>query len=371
MSILNSEKAQDTAVPFFAVGSAMVVCFVAIALTGKNPVEGYARLAEGAFGTPFSFGETCAKFTVLILTGLSVCIALKAGLFNIGAEGQLMVGAISAAYFGCVLKLPAWIEVPLVLVLVVLCSGLYGLVAGYLKARRGVHEVISTIMLNWVALNLIENWLVVGPLSATGQRGGNISIAGTAEISNSARLWMPFYPQSRAHIGIFIGLLAAAAVYVFLKRTRAGFEMRAAGLSPAAARCAGIDVGRRVMLAMFMSGACAGLAGAMLIMGTEFQYPGVFRTGYGYDGIAVALIGAGHSLGIVVAAFFFGALRAGATSMQIIGIHRSFADLMLGTAVLFAGAHFVFRWLWRRAMVSRNSAVSPPPGSGESEAHGA
>src|SRR5205085_7441228 len=220
-------------------------------------------------------------------------------------------------------------------------------------------EVISTILLNWVAIHLVHGWLVAGPLAAT-TGNSSISIAGTEPISRAAWLPRPI-PGSRLDLGFPLVLAIAAGVWFLLTRTRRGFEWRAVGAGSEAAQASGIPSGRRVCEAMSLAGALAGLAGALLILGTEHKYPGVFRTGYGFDGIAVALVGGGTALGTTAAAVVFGALRAGATRLQLVGIHPSFAELTQGLAVLLVAAPRIFQPLLARLRGRPSPAASAPP----------
>jgi len=320
-----------------AVASALLVGFIAIALAGKDASGGYTRMIEGAFGSPAALGETSIKTAVLTCTGLSVGLAFVVGLFNIGAEGQFIAGALAAAVAGHALRLPAPLHVPVALLCAAAAGALPALVAAWLKVQRGVHEVISTIMLNWIVIYWVHDWLVVGPLRAPGA----ISVSGTAQIQATAEL-PRLLESSRLDVGLPIAITLAVMAWLLLGRTVLGYEMRAVGANPDAARVAGIPVARRLYLAMGMSGALSGIGGALLILGTEHHYPGVFRTGYGFDGIAVALVGSGHPLGVLAAALTFGGLRAGATRLQLVGIHPSFAELIQGLAVLFVATRALF-----------------------------
>lgn len=339
-----------------AVAASLLISFLAIAATGRDPLAGFGNLAAGALAGPGPLGETAIKSAVLILTGLSVAVAFTVGLFNIGAEGQLIWGGLAAAVVG---RYESPIALALALAAAALAGGLWGLLPGLLKVRRGVHEVISTILLNWVAIHLVHGWLVAGPLAAAGG-GAHISIAGTEPIARAA--WLPrLIPGSRLDLGFPIALSIAAAVWYLLTRTRRGFEWRAVGAGPDAAFASGIPSGRRICEAMALSGALAGVAGALLILGTEHKYPGVFRTGYGFDGIAVALVGGGTAAGTAVAGLFFGAVRAGATRLQLVGIHPSFAELIQGIAVLLVAAPRIFLPLWRRLRGADAPAAAAPP----------
>jgi ABC-type uncharacterized transport system permease subunit len=341
----------------FAVFAALALAFVAILLSGKNAPAGYADLFAGAFGSPRAFGESALKGSVLILTGLSVAVGFTVGLFNIGAEGQLIWGALAAAVAGRALNLPAPLAVPVCLLCAALAGGLWGLIPALLKTSRGVHEVISTILLNWVAIHLVHGWLVSGPLAVT-TGNADVSIAGTAPIRPEAFLPRLFPSSgSRLDLSLLIALGLAALLWIFLSRTRRGFEWRCVGAGPEAARAQGIANARCIAEAMFVSGALAGVAGALIILGTEHRYPGVFRTGYGFDGISVALVGGISAPGSVLAGLFFGALRAGSTRLQLVGIHPSFAELIQGLAVLFVAAPRIFAPLLRRLRARKSTAV--------------
>ncbi len=347
-------------VPVLSVLAALLVCFVAIWATGRDPVEGYLRMFSGGLGSLRGLGDSSVKASVLGLTGLSVAVAFSVGLFNIGSEGQLVVGAITAAYLGAALDPgSSWIHLPLALGGAALAGALWALVPAWLKVRRGVHEVISTIMMNWIAIHLVESWLVVGPLAARASDTG-VSLPGTTQIHATAEL-PRFLERSDLGLGLVITVLAAALCYVLLQRTWRGFEMRAVGHSTEAARYAGIDVGRRVYLAWALSGACAGLAGALLILGVHRQYPSVFHAGYGFDGIAISLIGGNHPLGVLVAAAFFGVIRAGGTHLQLLQIHRTFPELIQGLALLFIAGQMVTRHFLAKAAGTN----LPPAPSGE------
>lgn len=323
-----------------AVASALLVGFLAITIAGKDALGGYTRMIEGALGSASGIGETGIKTAVLTCTGLSVGIAFVVGLFNIGAEGQFIAGALAAAVAGHALRLPAPLHVPVALLCAAAAGAVPALIAAWLKVRRGVHEVISTIMLNWVVIYWVHDWLVVGPLRAPSTSGA-ISISGTAQIQATAEL-PRLLEGSRLDAGLPIAVLLAVLAWLLLGRTVLGYEMRAVGANSEAARVAGIPVARRLYLAMALSGGLSGIGGALLILGTEHHYPGVFRTGYGFDGIAVALVGSGHPLGVLAAALSFGALRAGATRLQLVGIHPSFAELIQGLAVLFVATRALF-----------------------------
>lgn len=348
------------AVPVLSVLAALLICFIAIWATGRDPIEGYLRMFSGGLGSLRGLGESSVKASVLALTGLSVAVAFSVGLFNIGSEGQLVVGAVTAAYIGAAIDPgSSWVHAPLALGGAAVAGALWALVPAWLKVRRGVHEVISTIMMNWIAIHLVESWLVVGPLAAKSSDTG-VSLPGTTQIHATAEL-PKFTERSDLGLGIVITLVVAVLCYVLLQRTWRGFEMRAVGSSTEAARYAGIDVGRRVYLAWAISGACAGLAGALLILGVHRQYPAVFHAGYGFDGIAISLIGGNHPLGVLLAAAFFGVIRAGGTHLQLLQIHRTFPELIQGLALLFIAGQMITRhFLGKGAGTPLTPALSPP-----------
>lgn len=349
-----------------AVVVSLLVGFIAVALTRGSFTtagEAFSAMGAGAFGNWSLFfeqgqwsallrpwGESANKAALLTLTGLSVAVAFRVGLFNIGAQGQLMMGAITAAVVGAKLSLPAALHLPLCLITAALAGGLYASIAAWLKLRRGVHEVISTIMLNWVAVAVIENWWVVGPLRALAS--GDNSISGTDQIHASAELPRVFGEASRMNLGFAVALVLAFALHQYLKRTTHGFEWKVVGLAPSTAEASGINVQRRVFEAFALSGALAGLAGALWGL-TELRYPATLGAPYGFDGIAMALLGQGNPLGVLATALFFGGLRAGGTRLQLFGVHKSFPELIQGLALLLVAAKFGWEWLltkrWRRA----------------------
>jgi simple sugar transport system permease protein len=355
---------------------ALVISFAAAALTLgslSQAAQAYLAMLEGAIGDWPRFidtgvaaavmrplGEAATKAALLTLTGLSVAVAFRVGLFNIGAQGQLMVGAISAAFIGAHLSLPSPLHLTAALLASALLGCIWALLATALKLWRGVHEVISTIMLNWVAVSLVENWLVVGPLRATAS--GTNSVSGTAQILPTAELPRLMPDASRLNAGFFLAVALALLVTLWMQRTRAGYEARAVGLQPQAAEAAGIAVRRRLFEAMALSGALAGLAGGVLILGTELKYPATLASPYGFDGIAIALIGQSHPLGALFSALVFGALRAGGTHMQLYGVHKSFPELIQGLALLLVAA----RLFWERLL----DRPRPRQGTGWDQASG-
>jgi ABC-type uncharacterized transport system permease subunit len=351
-----------------SVSVALLGCFLALAASlgdAGTAAKAFGEMALGGFGdfprwlasgeasaVLRPLGESAGKASVLLLTGLSVAVAFQVGLFNIGAQGQLMWGGLAAAYVGAAVSLPGVLHVPLAVVAAAIAGAAWAWIPTALKLRRGVHEVISTIMLNWVAVALVENWLVVGPLK--GKTG-----AGTDEILLSAQLPRIAGESSRLNLGFPLALVLAAAVAAWLYRSTHGLETRATGLGPDAAHAAGLPVARRTWTAMGLAGALAGLAGAVLVLGSEFKYPGRLAAPYGFDGIAMALIGGNHPVGVAASSLFFGALRAGGTRMQLLGVHRGFPELIQGLALLLVAARLGWTW-WTQRAQARTAAAEVP-----------
>jgi ABC-type uncharacterized transport system permease subunit len=353
------EKLRSALPSVLSVLLALLVCFTAIVLTRGDfgiAAKAYAQMLWGGLGDfprylagadigqlTRPWGESTGKAALLTLTGLSVAVCFAAGVFNIGAQGQMTVGALAAAVVGAHLAMPGGVHPVAALLAAAAAGALYAFPAAYLKVRRGVHEVISTIMLNWIATSLVENWLVVGPLRAVSV--GDTSRSGTDDIFATAELPRLLGDLSRMHAGFPLALALAFGVWLWLTRSRLGFETRAVGLGPEAARASGIRVDRRTYQAMALGGALAGLAGAVLVLGTEYKFPATLGAPYGFDGIAISLIGQNHPLGVCAAALFFGALRAGGTRMQLLGVHKSFPELIQGLALLFVAGRLIWEKL--------------------------
>jgi simple sugar transport system permease protein len=281
----------------------------AMVVAGANPVEGFGALMRGSMGGVPQLAETLVQTTALLFPALAVALALRAGLFNIGAEGQLAIGGLVAGVAGAQLQAPAIVAVPLLLALGALGGAAWGGIAGALRARFGGNEVIATLMLNVLAL-LLANYLIVGPLRAPDSLG-----AETATLPESS--WLPaLLPDSRLTIALPLALCIAFAVRYALASTVFGYELRASGDAPQAARRAGVDLGRMAFVAMALSGAIAGLGGATIVMGVLHRFNTGLSPGYGFIAIAVALVGALDPLRICAAAFAFGVLQSGALTMQ-------------------------------------------------------
>jgi simple sugar transport system permease protein len=271
--------------------------------------DAYAALFSSSLGGRRPISETLLEATPLILTGLSVTFAFRAGLFNIGGDGQFLAGALASVYVGFSLDLPAALHLPLAVLAGAAGGALWGGIAGVLKARTGAHEVITTIMLNFVALRLVDY-----ALSTTVLRRADRTNPISKTVLESARL-PRFADDLRVHAGLLVALAVAWGIWWLLFRSTTGFRVRAVGASPSAARYAGMAVGGTWILAMVVAGGLAGLAGATSILGVRHRLTGGFSN-LGFDAIALALLGRSHPAGVVGAALLFGVLRAGATGMQ-------------------------------------------------------
>jgi simple sugar transport system permease protein len=329
-----------------AVLLAALIGAIILIISGANPIQAYLALLDGSFGTITALGRTLEKATPLVFSGLAVAFAFKAGLFNIGAQGQLLFGAITAAWLGFSIQgLPAYIHAPLALLGGAIAGGLYGAIPGALKVYRGAHEVITTIMLNYIAIN-ITDYLADGPLKDTSP--GNI-VARTPLITDSARI-----PNlGGIPLGFFIGVLAAVIIWWLLWKTTIGFEIRTVGLNPHAARYAGIKVARIAILTMIISGILAGIGGAIETQGVVGRYQPGFNIGLGFDGITVALLGKTHPFGILPAGLLVGALKAGASQMQFsAGVAKEITDVIQALILFFIAADVIIRSLLRLREIS-------------------
>ncbi len=340
----------------------------ALGLSWQIVASAYSALFLGAVGDPaqmagairlyLTTGQTQALVTAFwpiseslvastpyIFAGLAVALGFKGGLFNIGAEGQIFIGALVAAFVGYTFTgLPWIVHMPLTFIAGALAGAFWGGIPGWLKARTGAHEVINTMMMNYIAFRL-SDYLINGPM----KRGGAAGVFPiTRDILPSA-YFPTFFPDPiRFHAGFFVALLMAVAVYWFLWKTTLGFEIRTVGANPRAAQYAGISVTRNIVLTMAVSGGLAAMAGAGEVMGVNHNMASAFSPGYGFDSIALALLGGGHPAGVVAAALLFGTLRSGATKMQsLAGIPIDIISIVQAFVIMFVAAPAIIRWLYR------------------------
>jgi len=338
-------------IPVLAVFTALVVGGIIIALVGGNPFDAYLGLFQGAFGSVKAWSETAVWATPYIFAGLAVGVAFKGGLFNIGAEGQLALGAVFSAWIGYSLPkalgfdLPAIIHIPLAVGFGVLVGGLWAAIPGALKAYMGGHEVINTIMMNYIALNL-TSYLLNGAMRDPSPT--NVS-ARTPAIALSARIPRLFEMDVlRVHWGFILALVIAGLVWWILWKTKVGFEIRTVGANPDAARYAGMNVERIIVLTMAFSGMLAGLAGSIEVTALNYRHELGFSMGYGFDAIAIALLGKTHPAGIVLASILFGGMRNGATLMQFrTQIPTDVISVIQALVLLFVAADAIIRYIYR------------------------
>jgi general nucleoside transport system permease protein len=305
----------------FLVGSLALLSLV-IVLAGASPVKIAEALFKGAFGSKYNIADTFVQTVPLLLTGLGVAIAFRGKLFNIGAEGQFLLGAVAATALGTQ-RLSAPLHLPVVLCGGALAGALWAGIAGVLKRYRGVQEVLSTLLLNFVAIQLVS-WVVMvgGPLNE--KKHG---FPQSDPVLIPARL-VKILPPTSLHAGVFLALFLAFALWFYLKYTRSGFALRVVGASPAAAEAAGIAPGRTLLQTFLLSGALSGLAGALQIVGVTYFLSDGYSPGYGYTAIAVALMANLHPLALIGTALFFGALAAGSVSVQSAGISTVFLSVL-------------------------------------------
>ncbi len=335
-----SSRLKNMVIPVLAVLLGMLVGTIIMLITGYNPIDAFIALWNGAFGEIYYAGEVIRQVTPLILAGLAVAFAFKTGLFNIGVEGQLIVGWLAAVWVGVAFELPKIIHLPLAVLAGAVAGALWAFIPGLLKAKFRVHEVIVTIMMNYVALH-VSNHIIRTFLSEKSDR--------TDKIFETASLRSPFLEgitdYSRLHWGIVIALVSVFLMWFILEKTSRGFELRAVGFNQHASEYAGMNVRSNIILSMVISGAFAGLAGAMEGLGT-FGYAAIRGgfTGVGFDGIAVALLGANGPIGIILAALLFGTLKVGALNMPLeAGVPNELVDIIIALIVFFVAASYMLR----------------------------
>ena len=333
------------AAPLVAVALSLGVGAVFIAAIGEDPLAVYALMLRESLGTGYGLGQTLFKATPLVFTGLAVALGFRAGLFNIGAEGQLYLGGLAAALTGAALAgLPAVLLLPLALLAAAAAGAAWGTVPGLLKARFGAHEVINTIMLNFVAFALASflGRFVFEPATVR-----TAAVGAGAELARLDVLF-PALRGSPVNLSLLLALLAAAGTGLLLFGTRLGYELRAVGLNAPAAEYGGVSIGRVQVAAMALSGGLAGLGGVNFVLGYKHYFEMNFSAGAGFLGIAVALLGRNHPVGVIVAALFFGALSYGGLVINQ-RVPKELVDVLQGLVILMAiSAQVVMERLARR-----------------------
>ncbi len=341
--------------PALAIFTALLIGAIVMLLSGDNAAKAYWGLFQGAFGSAQGWARTIRKMTPLIFTGLSVAFAFKAGLFNIGASGQFLIGSVSAVAAGISFEgLPFVIHMPLALLAGMLGGAIWGAIPGLLKVWRGTHEVISTIMLNYIA-SLFTGWLVYAG-GTQGQSPGLLSdpeaaaraISETKDVLLNARIPFIFAEPYRVHWGIVIALVTAGVIWWILQKTTIGFEIRTVGLNPKAAKYAGMKVGRTVVMTMAIAGLLAGMAGAVETLGLNHKFAPEFSGSAGFEGITIALLGKVHPAGVVLSSLLIGGLNSGATKMQFdSGVAAEIIQVVQALVLAFVAAPEIIRLIFR------------------------
>jgi simple sugar transport system permease protein len=328
-------------IPVLAIISGLIVAAILVLATGKSPLDAYKVLIESGFSCKSlercTFVTTLERATPLILTGLSALVAFRTGVFSLGQEGQMMLGAVTAAWLGYALELPYVIHPLVILLAALIVGGLYGYVPGFLKVKLGVNELITTIMLNEIAILFME-WIVNFPL-----RADEGATAHSHIIHETA--WLPsFLPSSRWGVGFLIAIIMAVLVYFLLWRTSLGYEQRMSGNAPRFAKYGGIKNEKAALRGMIISGALAGLAGAVEVLGVNHRIMTGYSTGLGFDGVSVAILGQTHPVGVVIVAILFAGVRLGAQlGLQItLKVPRELGGVIIAFIILFVATDNLF-----------------------------
>ena len=329
-------KAKAVLRPIISILFAFCIVAVIILLLDKNPIRVFGTMLDGAFGASNAWGETLLKSTTLIFTGLSYAFAAKCGLVNIGIEGQLYMGALGSTIAGIYFTgLPAFLHIPLCLIMGFLFGAVWGGIIGFLKNQFGSNEIITTVMMNYVARYLV-GYLVTGPMmEPTGK------YPQTLEIQPTARLPI-LIPGTRLNFGFVFAIVMLVVYFIYWRYTTAGYEMGIVGRNQNVAAYAGMAVKRMVLLSMFVSGGLGGLAGSMEILGIQFRLKEGFSAGYGFDGIAIALLGGNGAPGIGLASVLFGALRSGGNRVQMVEkVPTAITSIIQALVILFVLVDFL------------------------------
>jgi simple sugar transport system permease protein len=344
-----SDRIIQFVTPFVSVAIAIAVGSLLILASGQDPVAAFAALWQGAFGSQRAIGETLLRSTPLMFTGLALAYGFRAGLFNIGAEGQLFLGGLAAAFVGIkVAGMPWIVSVPLILISAAAAGAAWAFIPALMKARIGANEVITTMMFSYIGKYLVS-YLVTGPLS---DKSGIPQTAQLPATSMLPRLntFMTFLMPTRAHAGIFLALAMAIVMWAVLKYTPMGFEARAVGFNIFASEAGGISVQSTIIKSLCISGALAGLAGAVEVMGVYGRLFDSFSNGFGFTGIAVALLAKNNPIGVIAAALLFGALSAGAGTMQLeANVSQQLVAVIQAIIIFLVAAETIVGWVVERS----------------------
>jgi len=341
-----TKLARDLLFPIIAVVAAFIVGAILIILVGDNPITAYRLLLGSALSWPDGIGYVLFYATPLIFTGLAVLVGFRCGLFNIGAEGQLYIAAFATAWVGIKFaNLSPWLLIPFCCAAAILAGAVWGGIPGVLKAKFGSHEVINTIMLNFIAI-MLASYFTQYHYKFPGD-----PILESAEIGAGAHIphlgkFIPGFPERiPLNVAFLLAIVACVLLYVFLWRTKWGFEIRATGANPSAAEYGGISVKKQIVLAMAVSGGLAGMVAINEVLGYRYRYYQGFSPQYGFTGIAVALLGRNHPAGVLLAALFFGALTRGGLFVDIFTekVSKDLVLILQALVILFVAAEALFR----------------------------
>lgn len=345
---------QQASYPLFSIVLALLLGAVIIYAMGMDPIFAYKSLVDGAFGNMNSIGETLLRTTPLLFTALSYAIARRCGIINLGGEGQLYIGALSGTIVGVYMNgLPTFIHLPLTLLAGFIGGALWGGFVGILKIHFGASELITTIMMNYIALNLV-NFFITGPMKdpTPGAPPQSSPILDTARLPR-------ILTGTRLHAGILVALVSLIIYFIFFWHTTKGYEMRVIGLNPNAGRYAGMNLKKNGLLALFLAGGFAGLGGCSDIIGVQFRLIQGFSSNFGFDGVAVALLGSNSPIGILISGLLFGALNAGSGKMQIFAkVPSALVQIIQGMIILFAVAPQLIKWISKRKFHYTNKTKS-------------
>lgn len=348
----------DALLPVVATLAALILGAIMLVFLKVDPIEAYAALWEGAFGSPNAFAETLVKATPLLLVAIGICISFRGDVINIGGEGQMIIGAIFATWVGLTFTdLPGWVAIALALLAGFVGGAIWGGIPGFLKAYFRVNEILSTVMMNAIAVQLM-NFLLRGPMIDPSQAEVASKIPQTARLIDAFQL--PRLIPTRLHLGALIAVILAILVYILLWRTTLGYRIRAVGQNPHASRYAGIKIQRYMVLSLLLSGAFAGLAGATQVYGVNYRMitdgsSSGFTGSAGFNGIVAALFGQLHPIVSIPASILFGALLVGANKMQrVVQVPSALVIALNGLVVVFV----VSSEIWRRRRQKRRLSVA-------------
>lgn len=347
------------AMPLLAMVVALLIGAVMLVALGANPITAFTAIVDGVFGSMSGFTQSLVKATPLLLVGLGITIAFRASVINIGGEGQIILGALAATWFALTFRTwPGWLLLPLTLIVSFIAGSFWGFIPGILKAKLRVNEILSTVMLNSIALQFM-NMMVRGPLMDPAGIDAGTYLAQSERLPE--QVWLTrLVPQTLLHTGAIIAVILAVVVYIFLWRTKIGYRIRAVGLNPDASRYAGIPVPLYQSLSLTLAGGFAGLAGAIEVLGVHHRLLEGITGNYGFSGIVAALFGGLHPLGLIPASWLFGSLLVGADKMQrAVQVPSALISTILGLVVLFVVGSQLFtkRWSARRSAQAASKEV--------------